>query len=598
MDQAFLQKLTAIVEKNLTNEQFGVEKLAHEAGMSRSQIHRKLHDLTGKPTTQFIREIRLEHAMELLQNNVATVSEIAYRAGFGSSTYFSKCFHEYYGFPPSKANRAKTEKPETGSSPKADAILFESKWKYHTVIYAGTALLLMLLLAGGYFYYQNRIEKVPADRKSIAVLPLHNLTGDSDQVFFVDGLHDALIGELGQLSDLRVISRTSTLQFRNAESGIKEIARQLGVNNVIEGSVYKADDRVRIQIQLIQTEPEEEHIWAQNYDRNQGDILYLLSDVTRDIARSVQVTLTPEEDSLLANRRDVNLEAYKAYLRGTYYLNQYTPESYKTGITYLLEATRIDSADPLPWARLALGYNISGHGIQPSPDAYEMAQAAAERALKLDNSSGEVHLALTLVDLYDDWNWKAVREGFKRAFKFDPNIAEAYAHYSWFLMLEGGNPDNILDKSRLAIKLDPFTPLYPVYLGFQAWWLGRYDEAIDAAKKSLELDPNYPYGYYVLGSAYAAKGMYGEAGKALGRAVELNPRWQFSLGHLYAVSGQNEKALEIAQKLSSNPLPIDNWGLSEIYAALGDKEEALKWLEAKLQGPLQLDSLDRLESEF
>jgi len=147
-------------------------------------------------------------------------------------------------------------------------------------------------------------------------------------------------------------------------------------------------------------------------------------------------------------------------------------------------------------------------------------------------------------------------------------------------MLEGGNPDNILDKSRLAIKLDPFTPLYPVYLGFQAWWLGRYDEAIDAAKKSLELDPNYPYGYYVLGSAYAAKGMYGEAGKALGRAVELNPRWQFSLGHLYAFSGQNEKALEIAQKLSSNSLPIDNWGLSEIYAALGDKEEALKWLEA------------------
>lgn len=585
MSQAFLQKLTEVVEKNLDNEQFGVEDLAREAGMSRSQIHRKLQELTGQSTTQFIREIRLQYAMELLRKQVGTVSEIAYRVGFNSPTYFSKCFHDYYGFPPVES--AKAEPPEEDDfvsfKPENESPDPQTTSPERRFVYQSSILLLLLLFSGGYYYFQNGNETAMAVRESIAVLPLHNLTGDPDQAFFVDGLHDALISELGQLSELRVISRTSTLQFRSTESNIKEIAQRLGVDNILEGSLYRAVDSVRIQLRLIKVDPEEQHLWAQNYNRNTGDILSILSDVTRKVAQNVQVTLTPKEDSLLANTREVNPKAYKAYLRGTYYLNQYTPESYKKGISYLLEATRIDPGDPLPWARLALGYNISGHGIAPPPDAYELAQAAAERALKLDNSSGEVHLALTVVDLYENWDWEATRKGFKRTLKFDPNIAEAHAHYGWFIMLERGSPDNILKESRLAMKLDPFTPLYPVYLGFQAWWLGRYDEAVNAAKKSLELDPDYPYGFYVLGSAYAADGNYKEAIKAHKRAVELNPSWKFGLGHTYAVAGMKHKALEIAEELSSDPNPIDNWGLAEIYAALGYREEAFRWLEASYE---------------
>ncbi|MDR8392885.1 helix-turn-helix domain-containing protein [Aliifodinibius sp. S!AR15-10] len=578
MKQAFIQKLTEIVEQNLDNEQFGVEDLASGAGVSRSQLHRKLKKLTGQSSSQFIREIRLEHAMELLKAEVATASEIAYRVGFSSPAYFGKCFHDYYGFPPGEAVHYKPE-DEVSSYP-VDTDSTQTKGENTILVYSAKVLLILMVVIGGYFYFQNGQGKESGAETSIAVLPLDNLTGDEEQAFFVDGLHDALIGELGQLSELRVISRTSTLQFRNAELNIRDIAKQLGVENVIEGSLYRAEDSVRIQIQLIQAGPEEQHLWAKSYDRNTENILSLLSDVTRDIAQSVQVTLTPEEDSLLANRREVNPEAYKAYLRGTYLLNQFTPESHKKGISYLLEATRIDPADPLPWARLALGYNTSGHGITPPADAYELAQAAAERALKLDNSLGEVHLAHTVVDLYNDWDWDAASRGFKRTIKFDPNIAETYAHYSWFVMLEGGSPDDILQQSRLAMKLDPFTALYPVYLGFQAWWLGMYDEAIAAAKKSLELNPGYPYGFYVLGSAYAADENYEEAIKAHERAVELNPRWKFGLGHTYAVAGMTDKALEIANELSSNPTPIGNWGLAEIYAALGDKDEALRWLEA------------------
>lgn len=396
-------------------------------------------------------------------------------------------------------------------------------------------------------------------------------------------MHDALIGELGQLRELRVISRTSTLRYRNSEASIRQIAQQLGVDNIIEGSVYRAEDSVRIQLQLIDVEPREEHIWAENYDRYTGNILSLLSDVTRDVAESVQITLSPEEDALLADRRQVNPEAYKAYLRGTYHLNKFTPESYKQGISYLMEATRIDPADPLPWARLALGYNTAGHGIAPPPDAYDLAEAAAERALKLDPTLGEVQLARTIVDLYDTWDWEVVRNGFEQTIKYDPNIAETYAHYSWFIMLEGGNAEEILNTTRRAMQLDPFTPLYPLYYGFQAFNFGRLDEAVEAAQKSIELNPDYAYGYYVLGLALGARGDFEEALEAHEKAVALNPRWEFGLGHTYALKGDKENALAIAEKLSTDPQPIDHWGLAEIYAALGDKEEALNWLESSFE---------------
>lgn len=579
MDQAFLERLTKIVKENLDNEQFGVRDLAREAGMSRSKIHRKLHKLTGQSTTRFIREIRLWHAMELLKKQVGTISEIAYRVGFGSPNYFSKCFHEYYGFPPGEAAQ---QAPDEAETEQKGHKTIRPKRPRHRIVSTVTIITLLFVISG-YYVYQQANNSEPIEKASIAVLPLHNLTGNEDQDFFVDGLHDALIGELGQLRELRVISRTSTLRYRNSEANIKQIAEQLGVDNIIEGSVYRAEDSVRIQLQLIDVDPEEEHIWAENYDRYTGNILSLLSDVTRDVANSVQITLSPEEDALLAERREVNPDAYKAYLRGIYHLDKFTPESYQKGISYLLEATRLDPADPLPWARLALGYNTAGHGIAPPPDAYELAEAAAERALKLDETLGEVQLARTIVDLYDEWDWEATRQGFERTIRYDPNIAETYAHYSWFIMLEGGNPEEILNTARRAMQLDPFTPLYPLYYGFQAFTLDRLDEAVESAQKSIELNPDYAYGYYVLGLALGARGDFNEALEAHKKAVALNPRWEFGLGHIYALNGDKENALAIAEKLSTDPQMIDHWGLAEIHAALGNKEEALNWLEASYE---------------
>ncbi len=579
MDQAFLEKLRKAVEENLGNEQFGVEELAHEVGLSRSQIHRKLQQLTGQSTTQFIREIRLDHAMELLQNEVATVSEIAYRVGFSSPTYFSTCFHEYFGFPPGEATEHVAKIKDRDSSEKAKTTKSSTRSKKRIGLYSAVAIAALLLL-GGYYYFQPSVEQRTEPRESIAVLPLHNLTGETDQSYLVDGLHDALIGELGQLSELRVISRTSTLRFRDTQSDIRDIARQLDVNNIIEGSVYKAGDSVRVQIQLIEVNPEEQHVWAESYERDTRNILTMLSDVTREIARTVNINLSPVEDSLLTDRREVNPEAYKAYLRGSYELTRFTPESYQKGISHLLEATRIDPADPLPWARLALGYNTAGHGGAPPPDAFDKAQAAAERALKLDDTLGEVHLALALVDLYQTWDWEAVEDNFDKILTYDPNIAEARLHYGWYLILKGANLEEVVAEMRLAMKLDPFRPLYPLHLGFVYWYAGDEEKALELGQKALNLNPDFAFAHYLIGLVNAVQGNYDESVAAFENASALNPNWSYGLVLAEAMAGDKELARERALELAADPSPLETWGLAEIYTALGETDKAFKWLEA------------------
>lgn len=582
MDQAFLEKLRKAVEENLGNEQFGVEELAHEVGLSRSQIHRKLQELTGQSTTQFIREIRLDHAMELLQNEVATVSEIAYRVGFSSPTYFSTCFHEYFGFPPGEATENVAKIKDRDSSEKAKTTKSSTRSKKRTGLYSAVAIAALLLL-GGYYYFQPGVEQRTEPRESIAVLPLHNLTGETDQSYFVDGLHDALIGELGQLSELRVISRTSTLRFRDTQSDIRDIARQLDVNNIIEGSVYKAGDSVRVQIQLIEVSPEEQHVWAESYERDTRNILAMLSDVTREVAQNVNVTLQPLEDSLLADRREVDPEAYKAYLRGQYQLTRFTEESYNEGISYLIKATQIDPGNPLPWARLALGYNTAGHGGAPPPDAFRKAQAAAERALKLDDTLGEVHLSQALVDLYQNWNWETVDQKFEKILTYDPNIAEARLHYGWYLILEGASLESVEREMQLAIKLDPFNPLYPVHLGFVYWYAGDTEKAIEAAYEALELNADFAFAHYLLGLIYANKSNYEESVAAFKEASDLNPNWSYGLVLAEAIAGDKELARKKAKEIAKDPSPLETWGLAEIYTALGETDKAFEWLNASHQ---------------
>ncbi|HEX7014584.1 MAG TPA: helix-turn-helix domain-containing protein, partial [Cyclobacteriaceae bacterium] len=458
-DAAFLKKLTEAVRQNLENEHFGVAELSDAVAISRFQLHRRLKQLKGVSVSQFIRDIRLEEAHKMLAADVGTVAEIAYRVGFSSPSYFSKCFHDHFGFPPGES-RKHTSPPASPSTGKA--LVGISSRRKKIILLTGAVVLAVAITAVGYYAFRP----VARQQVAIAVLPLDNLTGSTEQTYFVSGMHDALIGQLGQISGLRVISRTSTLRYPSRDMLLQDIARELGVDAIVEGSVYGTGDSVRIQLQLIDVFPRERHVWAKEYHEDIRKALTLQSSVVQDIAREIEVSLTEEETRKVMKTREVDSEAYRNYLRGMYHVNQFNLAEVEKGIAILQRAIDMDPADPLPWAGLAIGYSTIGHSASSIEHAYSRAKAAAQKAISLDETLAEAHLALALVALYDEWDWDTAEREFERAIELNPSLAAAHTHYAWYHMLFG-RLDEMWKHSKLAVELDPFLSLYSGYLASQ-----------------------------------------------------------------------------------------------------------------------------------
>lgn len=423
----------------------------------------------------------------------------------------------------------------------------------------------------------------PGRIKSLAVLPLKNLTGDPEQEYFADGMTEALIANLGKIGALQVRSRTSIMQYKDVKKPLPEIARELNVDAVVEGSVLRVAEQVRITAQLIHA-PTDTHLWVGSYERDLRDILALQSELARTIALQIEITVTPDQEALLAARRPVNPETYKAYLKGMFHLNKMTPEGTEKGLAYLHQAIEKDPADPLAYGGLALGYAASAHAPGAPPDALTRAKAAALKALELDETLTEAHAALAQIKLYSDWDWEAAEQAFQRALKLNPNLTLTRAHYSWYLLLFG-RTDQALAEMRRVQEVDPLVPLWPAWQGWQYWWTGQYDEAIHEARKSLELDSDFAVGLYVLGSAYAEKGMYEEAIKAHQRAGVVSREWKSALGRTYALAGRLDEARLVLAELEADQTPWDTWFIAQIYAVLGQKDEAFRWLEAAFEPP-------------
>jgi serine/threonine protein kinase/tetratricopeptide (TPR) repeat protein len=446
---------------------------------------------------------------------------------------------------------------------------------------AGIVVLLLVVLAGTGWWISSAFGG-PGGIQSLAVLPLGNLSGNPEQQFFVAGMHDALIGELSQISALRVISRTSTLKYEGTTKSIPEIARELGVDAIVEGSVQRAGDSVRIQVQLIEARPAERHVWANAYGRDVRSVLALHGDVARAIAREIRVRLTPQEQTRLTSTRWVNPEAYEAYLRGSYLVNTLTRDGMESGLRYLQLAVEKDPDEPLAHAGLAVGYSLVGsHGASPPPDAFARAKESWLRALELDETVAEVHAALAEIKLYSDWDWPGAERSFLRALELNPNLAPAHAHYAWYLNLFG-RQDEALAEMKLAQQADPLTALWTAWLGDLHWSVGEHDRAIEELKRSLEIDPNLAWAFYTLGFAYTMKGMYDEAIAANERAVAVNPEWGWVRAYANAAAGRSADARRLAADLEKRPVP-DALNLSLIYATLGEKESAFRWLDAAYQ---------------
>ncbi len=418
--------------------------------------------------------------------------------------------------------------------------------------------------------------------QSLAVLPLVNLSGDVEQDYFADGMTEALTTDLGKVSALRVISRTSAMRYRRTKKSLQEIAQELRVDAVVEGTVARSGGHVRITANLIQVSPEK-HVWAESYEGEVGDILTVQGEVAQAVAHEIQVKLTPQEQKLLAGARPVNPEAHDAYLKGRYFWHKGTPDGLDKAIRYFQEAIGKDPSYPLAYSGLADCY-VEWVPGRPSPkELMPKAKDAAVKALQLDENLAEAHNSLAGVELLYDWNWSAAEREFKRAIELNPNYSTAHEWYAHYLVAMGRLDESIAEATR-SLELDPFSPTTNDYAAWLFYLARHYDLAIQQSRKMLELDPNFAWGHYTLGLAYEQTGRSGEAVQEFLKADELfgaSPDRVTELKEVYRVSGVRgywQKELAFAQE-NSKHFYFSNMRVASICVRLGEVNDAFEWLE-------------------
>ena len=409
--------------------------------------------------------------------------------------------------------------------------------------------------------------------RSLAVLPLENLSSTS-QDYFADGMTDELITNLAQISALRVISRTSVMQYKGVRKPLVQIARALNVDAIVEGTVLRSGNQVRITAQLIQA-PADKHLWAQSYEGDVRDSLALQKKVARAIADQIRITLTPHEQAVLGNVKVVNPEAHENYLKGRYFWNKRTADDLKKAAYYFNQSIQEDPNYPLPYTGLA--------DIDQLSERPKLAREEVQKALALDDQLAEAHTSLARLLYRFDGDWQGADREFKRALEIDHNYAPAHHWYSMYLALEGRR-DLALAEAEKAYELDPLSAVVGANLAKILQEQGKSDKAIERAKKTLDLEPSSAVTHAVLGLAYQDKRMYSEAISEFKKALQLGgppEEMRGLLGYAFAVSGDRTNAENIIAELKAL-WPAHTHAalyLAVVFSGLGDKEDALNWLE-------------------
>lgn len=433
-----------------------------------------------------------------------------------------------------------------------------------------------LFIVGGML---NQIRQLPfegvpsasAKLSSVAVLPLENLSGDDDQAYLAAGMHDALITSLAKISSLRVISRTSTLRVAK-DLTLSEIGSRLGVDKVIQGSVTREDDQVRITAQLIDIETDD-HVWSDNYVRPMHSLVALQNEMAASIASAVKVELTPEEERRLDSRGEIDPTTYDTYLRAMYKFRRESASGIREGIDMLAEAVEDDPTSALAWAGLAYGYLEIGHSPFPMTPAIPRARAAAERALELDPDLAHAHLTVGMFKLYYGWEFDAAEEALLHSLQISPNLVDAHYHLAWLQELRGDHEAAVVYGEQTKI-LDPLSPFYSGWLAEQYRAAGRYDDAIAEAQETLDLRRNYPVAYIALGNTYLEMGEIDAAVEAHSKLAESR-LWSFIYGGTLARAGRREEAMPMVLDLEEREASVP---LVMLYGALGEHEKAYEWM--------------------
>jgi len=422
--------------------------------------------------------------------------------------------------------------------------------------------------------------KPPAGKIMLVVLPFDNLSGDPEQEYFSDGMTEEMTAQLGQLSPerLAVIGRASAMTYKHAKKTIDQIGKELRVQYVLEGSVRRAGDHVRITAQLIEV-GDQTHVWAQSYDRALRDALVLQSEVAQAVANEIELKLTPQQQARLATLRPVNPEAYELYLKGKYYDERGGVSNTQKAQVYFQQAIEKDPQYAPAYAGMALAYPdfavLSG---VPVKDAHARTRELTLKALEIDPHLAEAHLALADFE-FGGWNWSAAEREYERAISLNPSYAEAREHYAEFLSCMGRH-NQALAEVKQAHELDPLSLLINTQVGYTFYWARRPDEAMDQFKKALDLDPSHGRAHIGLGRAYVYKGMFDEGIAEIEKGhaswgLQRGSLWGYALG----AGGRREEAVKMLRRYLEIRKPFTPFAVATFYAGLGDKDKALAWLE-------------------
>ncbi|MBN1274221.1 MAG: protein kinase [Candidatus Aminicenantes bacterium] len=447
-------------------------------------------------------------------------------------------------------------------------------------LYAGAATLVMAAVFIAFLLLTGPAEAID----SIAVLPLENLTGDTEMQYFVDGVTDELIGQLGQISGLkRVISRTSVMRYKNTDKSLPEIARELNVDALVEGTVYQVGENVSVKLQLFDALPDERSLWTERYDRPVTEVLMMYGEMAAAITENIEVKLTADETTRFADARRVNPEAYDAYLKGLFHWQRLNPEDLEAALQYFDSALENDpNYIPALTGMCLVGGGYSILGVMPPDEAAAKVTAAREKVLGLEDKPAEIHYLLATERTWGEMDWEKAEESYRKAIELNPNYPDVRAYYSHYLFIMH-RPDEAMFQIERAMELDPFNPLFQSLYGADLMFMRRYDEAIIQFQKALKTVPNHGVAADMLAVAYFQKGMYKEA-------VEQKKGYYESIGLEevakaltlgYEKAGCREawiSAAETLENLSKETLILPSY-ISESYSYAGEKEKALDWLE-------------------
>ena len=452
-------------------------------------------------------------------------------------------------------------------------------WIY--IVIAGALLLIGLFLVGEYGFRAARSNAAPVWTKSIAVLPLANLSSDAGNEYFAAGIQDEIITRLAQVADLKVISCSSTQRYKGEALNLRQVASELGVTNILEGSVQKANDEVRVNVQLLNALTDS-HLWADSFDRKLTDVFAVESEIAKTVADNLRAKLTGHELATLTARPTENTAAHDLYLKGRFFWNKRDNKDLEKALTYFKQAADMDPNYALAWSGVADVYALLPlfGGANPSI-AYPKVKEAANKAIALDPNLAEPHTDLALIYGIFDFDATLCMREFEKAIALNPNYATTHHWLGNGLLEELGDFDRSISEMKRAVELDPFSVPINGDLGVAYYFAGRYQEAIAQLRKALELDPNSYYVHYNLGEVLELSGDLPGAIGEYETAVSLDddPYALALLGHAKALGGDRDAALNVLQQLSKASRYLPDYSVGLVYLGLGDKSRAMDWFE-------------------